>query len=102
MTATNEVTNRRKPLYKQIYFWVLVGIALGILVGYFFPATGEAMEPVGQAFVNLIKMVIAPVMVMMSLMLPSFFGGGRSPWGFAGLWGFVSAGTPSFALRTPA
>ena len=61
MAATNEVTNRRKPLYKQIYFWVLVGIMLGILVGYFFPATGEALEPVGQAFVNLIKMVIAPV-----------------------------------------
>jgi aerobic C4-dicarboxylate transport protein len=61
VAATNEVTNRRKPLYKQICFWVLVGIMLGILVGYFFPATGEAMEPVGQAFVNLIKMVIAPV-----------------------------------------
>lgn len=55
------MTNRRKPLYKQISFWVLVGIALGILVGYFFPGMGEAMEPVGQAFVNLIKMAIAPV-----------------------------------------
>jgi aerobic C4-dicarboxylate transport protein len=61
MAVANEATNRRKPLYKQIYFWVLVGIVLGIAVGYFFPAAGEAMEPVGQAFVNLIKMVIAPV-----------------------------------------
>src|ERR687885_2446354 len=61
MADTNEVTNRRKPLYKQIYFWVLIGIVLGILVGYFFPATGEALEPVGTSFVNLIKMVIAPV-----------------------------------------
>src|SRR5215207_3681137 len=52
---------RRKPLYKQIYFWVLVGITLGILVGYFFPAVGRALEPVGESFVNLIKMVIAPV-----------------------------------------
>src|SRR5215204_885644 len=52
---------RRKPLYKQIYFWVLVGITLGILVGYFFPAIGRALEPVGESFVNLIKMVIAPV-----------------------------------------
>lgn len=55
------VTPRRKPLYKQIYFWVLVGITLGILVGHFFPATGVALQPVGNAFVDLIKMVIAPV-----------------------------------------
>ena len=54
-------TGRRKPLYKQIYFWVLVGIVLGILIGHFFPAVGVALEPVGTSFVNLIKMVIAPV-----------------------------------------
>ena len=45
----------------RIYFWVIVGIVLGILAGYFFPATGRAFEPVGNTFVNLIKMVIAPV-----------------------------------------
>src|SRR5215211_4583665 len=64
-TASREQANgqsgRRKPLYKQIYFWVLVGIALGILVGHFFPAMGVALEPVGTSFVNLIKMVIAPL-----------------------------------------
>src|SRR5919199_5078133 len=59
-TADGQV-NRRKPIYKQIYFWVLVGIVLGILVGHFFPSAGVALEPVGTSFVNLIKMVIAPV-----------------------------------------
>jgi len=52
---------RRRPWYRQIYAWVLIGIVLGILVGNFFPKTGIALEPVGTAFVNLIKMVIAPV-----------------------------------------
>ncbi len=56
-----QAPRRRKPLYRQIYFWVLVGITLGILVGHFFPGTGRALEPVGTSFVNLIKMVIAPV-----------------------------------------
>jgi aerobic C4-dicarboxylate transport protein len=57
----NDTTPRRKPLYKQIYFWVLVGIVLGILVGHFFPKTGQALEPIGESFVNLITMVIAPI-----------------------------------------
>jgi aerobic C4-dicarboxylate transport protein len=51
----------RRPWYRQIYLWVLVGIVLGILVGQFSPETGIALEPVGLAFVSLIKMVIAPV-----------------------------------------
>ncbi|MEP6462113.1 MAG: cation:dicarboxylase symporter family transporter, partial [Frankiaceae bacterium] len=51
----------RKPIYKQIYFWVIVGIIAGILVGHFNPDLGIALEPIGIAFVNLIKMVIAPV-----------------------------------------
>src|SRR5215207_3365615 len=58
---TNEQTTRRKPIYKQIYFWVLVGIVLGILVGHFFPKTGQALEPIGESFINLILMVIAPI-----------------------------------------
>ena len=59
--GTNGRSNGRKPIYRQIYFWVLVGIVLGILVGYFFPETGTALEPIGESFVNLIMMVIAPV-----------------------------------------
>jgi aerobic C4-dicarboxylate transport protein len=57
----NGTTTQRKPIYKQIYFWVLVGIVLGILVGNFFPKTAQALEPIGESFVNLILMVIAPI-----------------------------------------
>ena len=53
--------SHRRSWYRQIYFWVLVGIIAGILVGQFSPDTGIALEPVGLAFVSLIKMVITPV-----------------------------------------
>src|SRR5256886_2515990 len=51
----------QKPLYRSLYFQVIVAIALGVLLGYFFPETGEAMNPRGDGFIKLIKMIIAPV-----------------------------------------
>jgi aerobic C4-dicarboxylate transport protein len=51
----------RKPLYSSLYFQVLVGIALAILVGNFYPATAIAMKPLGDGFIKLIRMVIALV-----------------------------------------
>ena len=47
--------------FRLLYVQVLVGIVLGILVGYVWPETGVALKPLGDAFVRLIKMVIAPV-----------------------------------------
>jgi aerobic C4-dicarboxylate transport protein len=51
----------RKPLYKSLYFQVITAIILGVLLGYFAPATGEAMKPLGDGFIKLIKMIIAPI-----------------------------------------
>src|ERR1044071_8106414 len=51
----------KKPLYRSLYFQVIVAIVLGILLGYFFPETGAAMKPFGDGFIKLIKMLIAPV-----------------------------------------
>ena len=50
-----------KPLYKSLYFQVIVAIILGILLGHFFPQTGVAMKPLGDGFIKLIKMIIAPI-----------------------------------------
>jgi aerobic C4-dicarboxylate transport protein len=50
-----------KPLYKSLYVQVLIAIALGVLLGYFAPAAGEAVKPLGDAFIKLIKMMIAPI-----------------------------------------
>jgi len=50
-----------KPIYKHLYFQVLTAIALGVLLGYFRPETGAEMKPLGDGFIKLIKMVIAPI-----------------------------------------
>ncbi|MGF6604206.1 aerobic C4-dicarboxylate transport protein [Paraburkholderia sp. GAS448] len=51
----------RKPLYKSLYFQVIVAIVIGVLLGFFAPQWGEAMKPLGDAFIKLIKMIIAPI-----------------------------------------
>src|SRR5215211_5252399 len=50
-----------KPWYKVLYIQVLIAIALGILVGHLYPQTGAALKPLGDGFIALIKMMIAPV-----------------------------------------
>jgi aerobic C4-dicarboxylate transport protein len=50
-----------KPLYRSLYFQVIVAIVAGIVLGIFAPHTGEAMKPLGDAFIKLIKMIIAPI-----------------------------------------
>src|ERR1700736_613007 len=52
---------KKKPLYKHLYVQVLFAIACGVLLGHFYPETGAAMKPLGDGFVKLIKMIIAPI-----------------------------------------
>ena len=47
--------------YQHLYVQVLTAIFLGVLLGHFYPSAGEAMKPLGDAFIKLIKMVIAPI-----------------------------------------
>jgi aerobic C4-dicarboxylate transport protein len=51
----------KKPFYKILYVQVLFAIVLGILLGIFYPQLGVAMKPLGDGFIKLIKMIIAPV-----------------------------------------
>lgn len=55
------MTNQKEPLYKSLYFQVIVAIIIGVLVGHFAPYTGEQMKPLGDGFIKLIKMMIAPI-----------------------------------------
>jgi len=50
-----------KKFYQHLYFQVLTAISIGVCVGHFYPETGAAMKPLGDGFIKLIKMIIAPV-----------------------------------------
>ncbi|MFN3738169.1 dicarboxylate/amino acid:cation symporter [Hydrogenophaga sp.] len=54
-------TVARKPLYRSLYVQVLVAVAIGVLLGHFRPELGTEMKPLGDAFIKLIKMIIAPI-----------------------------------------
>jgi len=50
-----------QPIYKSLYFQVIVAIILGVALGHFYPQSGAAMKPLGDGFIKLIKMMIAPI-----------------------------------------
>ena len=53
--------SKSKPWYRVLYVQVLLAVALGIVVGCFFPETGKALKPLGDGFIKLVKMLIAPI-----------------------------------------
>ena len=54
-------TATRKPWYCLLYLQVLLAVALGIVVGHFFPDFGKSLKPLGDAFIKLVKLMIAPI-----------------------------------------
>ncbi|WP_353183744.1 dicarboxylate/amino acid:cation symporter [Bosea sp. (in: a-proteobacteria)] len=55
---------RPRRFYQHLYVQVLAAIALGIALGHFWPETGAAMKPLGDAFIKLVRMIIAPVIFL--------------------------------------
>jgi aerobic C4-dicarboxylate transport protein len=55
------MTKTSRPWYRVLYVQVLIAIALGVAIGHYFPDTGKAMKPLGDGFIALIKMMIAPI-----------------------------------------
>ena len=51
----------KQSVFKSLYFQVLVAITIGVLLGHYYPDTGAAMKPLGDGFIKLIKMIIAPI-----------------------------------------
>ncbi|MFT4014229.1 MAG: dicarboxylate/amino acid:cation symporter [Paracoccus sp. (in: a-proteobacteria)] len=63
-TSAQPVHHTPRPFYRHLYFQVLCAIAAGALIGHFFPQTGEALKPLGDGFIKLVKMIIAPVIFL--------------------------------------
>jgi len=59
MTASTSA--KKRPLYRSLYFQVLTAVAMGVLLGHFYPQLGADMKPLGDGFIKLIKMIIAPI-----------------------------------------
>ncbi|MCH7343798.1 dicarboxylate/amino acid:cation symporter [Pelomonas sp. CA6] len=51
----------RRPFYRSLYFQVITAIVIGVFLGHFYPESGAAMKPLGDGFIKLIKMMIAPI-----------------------------------------
>src|SRR4051812_34437981 len=52
----------KKPrIYQSLYAQVITAVVIGVILGHFYPSVGESMKPLGDAFIKLIKMMIAPI-----------------------------------------
>jgi aerobic C4-dicarboxylate transport protein len=61
MPQAAAVPSRKRKIYRHLYFQVLCAIAIGVLLGYLYPSLGTQLKPLGDMFIQAIKMVIAPI-----------------------------------------
>jgi len=52
---------RRRPLYKDLSLQILVAMVLGSLVGYLWPQSADSLRPLGDLFIRLVRMIVAPI-----------------------------------------
>src|ERR1700724_271323 len=52
---------KAQPWYLQLWFQVLVAMAIGIALGHLYPDLGARMQPLGDAFIKAIRVLIAPI-----------------------------------------
>ena len=52
---------RRRPLYKDLSLQILVAMLLGCLVGYLWPQSADSFRPLGDLFIRLVRMIVAPI-----------------------------------------
>ena len=60
-TAAAVKSKKAQPWYLQLWFQVLVAMVIGIALGHFYPSLGAKMQPLGDAFIKAIRVLIAPI-----------------------------------------
>jgi aerobic C4-dicarboxylate transport protein len=60
----NHPAQQSVPLYQTLYFQVIIGVILGVVVGLIWPEFGAKLKPLGDGFIKLVKMLIAPVIFL--------------------------------------
>jgi len=61
MSIPHSAPAGKVPVLRRLYVQVLIGISLGIAFGHFYPSLGTDMKPLGDGFIKLIKMLLAPI-----------------------------------------
>ena len=55
------MSGQKHAFHRTLYFRVICGIVIGVALGFLFPETAQALKPLGDSFIKLIKMMIAPI-----------------------------------------
>ena len=58
---STSIPAQKRPIYRSLYAQVLTAVTIGVLLGHFYPQIGADMKPLGDGFIKLIKMIIAPI-----------------------------------------
>jgi len=60
-TSAAVKSKKAQPWYLQLWFQVLIAMVIGIALGHFYPSLGAKMQPLGDAFIKAIRVLIAPI-----------------------------------------
>ena len=55
------MSGQKHAFHSTLYFRVICGIVIGVAIGFLFPETAQKLKPLGDSFIKLIKMMIAPI-----------------------------------------
>jgi aerobic C4-dicarboxylate transport protein len=61
LQSSSESLTSPQPFYNNLTFRVLIAVIIGVVLGAFFPETGAAMKPLGDVFIKMVKMIVAPI-----------------------------------------
>src|SRR5215471_5636197 len=59
--ATDIGVRRTRPIYRDLSVQILVAMLIGVLVGYLWPGSADALKPLGDLFIKLVRMLVAPI-----------------------------------------